>query len=126
MRSISRRLEGVEKKLGVGTEKTVIRIITQLTFQEGTAPNIPEPYEDWITYKAALEEAVEQGKVTGLEVLAFAVNPFREYEVRNNLPEGILSRDERKGEIPFDQLLEKATKSNQKQPISEKLSLQNE
>lgn len=120
MRSISRRLEGIEKKLNIGTEKKVIHFIINSTFQEDTSPDIPEPYEDWITYKAALERSIERGKETELEILLFVVDPFREYEVRNNLPEGILSKHELKGEIPFDQLLEKATKSNEKQQKGEK------
>ena len=100
--------------MSVGTEKTVIHIIIQLAFQEGTAPDMPAPYEDWITYKTAIEESIESGEEIGFEALIFAVNPFREYEVRNNLPEGILSRNEHKGKIPFDELLKRATKSNQR------------
>lgn len=120
MRSIGRRLEGIEKQLNAGREKKVIHLIMGLASQDCTAPDIPEPYEDWITYKAVLEKAVKRGEETGLEVLLFVVDPFREYEVRNNLPEGILSKHELKGKIPFDQLLEKATKSNEKQQKGEK------
>jgi hypothetical protein len=90
-----------------------------LTYKEGAAPDVPEQYEDWITYKAALEEAVESGKKTGIEILIFHVDPFREYEARNNLPEGILRRHRNKGKIPFAELLKDATKINQKQPKAE-------
>jgi hypothetical protein len=112
MSNIDRRLGKIEELLNVGREKTVIHNILHLTYREGTAPNIPEPCEDWITYKRALKEAVEQGNVTGLEALLFEVDPFREYEVRNGLPEGTLSKHKLKGEMPFDQLLEEVTKSS--------------
>jgi len=120
MTNITKRLDKIEKQLNVGREKKVIHTIVHTTDRDGTAPDIPEPYEDWITYKAALEKAVEQSERTDLEILLFEVDPFREYEVRNNLPEGILSRHELKGKIPFSELLEKATKSNQKQPKAER------
>jgi len=112
MRSISRRLEGIEKQLNIGREKEVIHLIIRLTSQDGTAPDISEPYEDWITYKAAVEKAVESGKETGLEILLFDVDPFREYEARNNLPEGIITEHRLRGKIPFDELLERAIKSS--------------
>jgi hypothetical protein len=120
MKDVSRRLDKIEKQLNVGKETEVLHVVSHLTFQDGTAPDIPEPYEDWTTYKTALQEAVEKGKVTGLEILAFDVDPFREYEVRNNLPEGILSQHELAGKIPFDELLGKATGDNEKQPNTEK------
>ena len=53
MRDINRRINTIEKKLSIGTEKVVIRIIVHKTYEEGTGPDIPEQYEDWITYKAA-------------------------------------------------------------------------
>jgi hypothetical protein len=120
MKDVNRRLGKIEKQLNVGKEKEVLHVVSHLTFQEGTEPDIPEPYEDWITYKTALQEAVEKGKVTGFEILLFDVDPFREYEVRNNLPEGILRHHELAGKIPFDELLEKATRNNEKQPNPEK------
>ena len=126
MRDINRRINTVEKKLSIGTEKAVIRIIVHKTYEEGTGPDIPEQYDDWITYKAALEESIECGKKIGTEFLLFAVDPFREYEARNHLQEGIMTEHRLRGKIPFDELLDRATKSNQKQPKSEKLSLQNE
>jgi hypothetical protein len=74
MSNIDRRLDKIEKQLNIGREKTVIHSISHLTYREGTAPNIPEPCEDWITYKRVLEEAVEQGNVTSFEVLLFKVD----------------------------------------------------
>jgi hypothetical protein len=122
MRSISRRLEDIEKKLSIGTEKTVIHTIVHSKFREGTAPDIPETYEDWITYKAALKESIESGKKIGTEILVFVVDPFAEYEARNGLQAGTLSRHELKGKVAFEKLLakveakegQKATKVNKK------------
>jgi hypothetical protein len=85
-------------------------------YDEGTEPIIPEPYTEWITYKRVLTRAAERGEKTGNEALVFRVDRFREYEVRNGLPAGSLSRHKDKGRIAFEELLEKATKSNQKRP----------
>ena len=120
MKDVGRRLGRIEKRLSIGQETRPLHVVVDATYQEGTAPDIPEPYEDWITYNRALKEAVEKGKESGLELLLFFVDPWREYEARHNLPEGMLSRHELKGKIPFGQLLEKATISNEKQPKPEK------
>jgi hypothetical protein len=109
-------LDKAERLLGVGRAKRVTRTIVHLSYDEGTAPIIAEPYTEWITYKRALTRAAERGEKTGIEALVFKVDRFREYEVRNGLPEGLLSRHKGKGTVPFEELLEKATKSNRKRP----------
>ena len=38
----------------------------------------------------------------------FDIDPFKEYEARNRLPEGLLRNRKERGKIPFDQALEKA------------------
>ena len=120
MNSLSRRLGRCEERLNVGPRRRVIHIKAHRLYAKGTAPDISEPCEQWLTYKTALEEAVEKGDRTGIEILHFKADPFREYEVRNGLPDGILSKHELKGQIPFQELLTKATKNNQKQPKTKK------
>lgn len=111
MSSIQRRLSKIEKLLDIDRKKPIVNVTLRLSHKAGFAPEIPEPLEDWITYKQAVKEAQETG-----QGLLFVADPFREYEVRNDLPEGMISMDKRKGEIPFSELLEVAKKDYQKNP----------
>lgn len=120
MNNLSRRLDRCEELLNIGPRRRVIHMKIRLSYAEGTAPDISEPCEQWLTYKTALEEAVEKGDRTGIEILHFEADPFREYEVRHGLPDGILRKNELKGKVPFAELLAKATKNNQKQPKTKK------
>lgn len=116
MRGLTSRLDNIEKRLNIGRKiKILPPIIVMLHDNEnkGLLPDVPEQVKDWATYQSAQKEAVEFGKRSEIEMLLFEADPFREYEVRNNLPEGILSRNEYARKIPFSELLEKATKSNQ-------------
>jgi hypothetical protein len=119
MKSIESRIGKIEDKLNIGRKiKVLPPIIIMLhdNKNKGLLLDVPEQVEDWVTYQSAKKEAVESGKKSGTEMLLFIADPFREYEARYNLPEGILSMNEYKRKIPFSELLEKATKSNQKQP----------
>lgn len=123
MSNINNRLNKIEKKLSIAKQPKVEYITVHLPFKEGTAPpNFPpETYKTWATYKQEEAEMIKLSKETGLAIFMFWVDPFKEYEVQNNLPEGILSKHELKGKIPFDKLLERTTKSNEKQQNQEKL-----
>jgi hypothetical protein len=126
MRCLTSRLDNIEKRLNIGRKiKVLPPIIVTLHDNEnkGLLPDVPEQVKDWVTYQSAQKETVESGKRSGIEMLLFIADPFIEYEKRNNLPDGILSKHELKRKIPFNKLLEKATKSNQKQPNIEKRSL---
>jgi len=125
MRGLTSRLDNIEKWLNIGRKiKVLPPIIVTLhddnNKNKGLLPDVPEQVKDWITYQSAKKEAVESGKKSGTEMLLFIADPFIEYEKRNNLPDGILSKHELKRKISFNELLEKATKSNQKQPNIEK------
>ena len=117
MSNIQRRLEKIEKLLDIDRTKPIVKIIEHMPHKAGFAPDIPEPLEDWVTYKKANEEVEKSNS----GFLFFTVDPYREYEVRNNLPEGIISKDELRGKIPFSELLARATKSDQKQLKAENL-----
>jgi len=115
MKDVNRRLNKIEKHLSIGKEPRVEYIIIHLPYPEGTTPYDQESYRDWVTFKAEEEKAVEISKETGLGIVLFTVDPFREYEVRNNLSEGILTKHKLAGKIAFDRLA-KETKIDQKQP----------
>ena len=115
MYDMDRRLNKIEKHLSIREEPRVEYIILTSTFPEGTTPYDQESYRDWETFKAEEEKAKQIAKECGLGIVGFYVDPFREYEVRNCLPEGILSKHKHAGKIPF-YLLAKATKIDQKQP----------
>ncbi len=91
MKDVNRRLEKIEKQLSVGKEPKVLYIILNSTFPEGTTPYDPESYREWETFKSEEEKAKQIAKECGIGIVGFYVDPFREYEVRNCLPEGILS-----------------------------------
>ena len=125
MKSIESRIGKIEDKLNIGRKIKVLPPIIVMLHDDnnknkGLLPDVPEQVEDWVTYQSAQKEAVESGKKSGTEMLLFIADPFIEYEKRNNLPDGILSKHELKRKISFNELLEKATKSNQKQPNIEK------
>jgi hypothetical protein len=101
MNNIQRRLDKIENLLDINRE--IVNVIVRLSYEAGSAPQIPESCEDWLIYKKADEEAQKSGFG-----VVFVADPFREYEVRNNLPEGLISMDERRGEIPFSELLKEA------------------
>jgi len=115
MKDVNRRLDKIEKQLSVGKKPEVLYMILGFDYPEGTTPYDTESYQEWETYKAEVDRAVEISKETGLGFVLFEVDPFREYEVRHNLPEGILSKHKHAGKIPF-YLLAKATKIDQQQP----------
>ena len=117
MYDMDRRLNKIEKHLSIREEPRVEYIIFNSTFLEGTTP-YPcdlDSIREWETFKAEEEKAKQIAKECGLGIMTFEVDPFREYEVRNALPEGILSKHKNAGKIPF-YLLAKATKIDQKQP----------
>jgi hypothetical protein len=96
MRNIDRRLAGIEKLMNIGSNaKNLPPIIIKLWDNGEINQFVPERIEDWITY-----QRTQTGKA-GILPPIFIADPYKEYEARNSLPE-------------------KATKSNQTQPISGK------
>lgn len=110
MNQISRRINTIEKKLRTGKHQEQAYppiIITLQTGRNITAEDRQElgPTETWITYQEQLQ-AIEKDNAEYMEgrlppVAEIELNVDSEYQAR-------------------------ATKSNQKQPKPEKLSLQNE
>jgi len=97
MSDVRRRVSAVEKRLGVGSQKvTEFKVVVRLSYKEGTVPVFSEPLEEWLTYRKAEREFEEQ---TGsLRIFMFTADPFAEYEAREGLKGGVLSRHENKGQ----------------------------
>ena len=113
MRDINRRINTVEKKLSIGKHRKPTFPTTILCLTRERKVNAEDeqklgPKENWITYQEQLqpqqeanEEYLKENLWGLLKIIEIRLNVDKEYQAR-------------------------ATKSNQKQPISEKLSLQNE
>ena len=113
MRNISRRIDTIEKKLSLGQHEKQIRLlppIISMTPTNSTGRDFEElgPITTWITYQEQLQtqqkvnaELLRDNPNSLGAVITIDLDVDKEYQAR-------------------------ATKINQKQPISEKLSLQNE
>ncbi len=113
MRDINRRINTVEKKLSVGKHHNPTFPTTILCLTRGRMVNAEDeqklgPKENWITYQEQLqpqqeanEEYLKENPCGLPTIIKIDLDVDEEYQAR-------------------------ATKSNQKQPISRKLSLQDE
>ena len=95
MGNMSRRLNAIEKQLQIGPKPELQVGIIRFLISEDMAEHVPEALEEWVMYRKARGEALEQLEKTGFDLFLFLANPKKEYEAR---------------------LLEQATKSNRKQP----------
>jgi hypothetical protein len=104
MSNIRRRIDQVEKALGLEGSPVVIPILSIALApkapDDDTVPRFPEPVEMWASYRSAVEQSV-RSRMPCL----FIANPFREYEVRHKLPEGSLSTHPLAGKVSFETLL---------------------
>ncbi len=71
MRNLSRRVEKVEKKLNIGGDRTGVFIVL---IGKGNVGKLPEPIEEWITYKEAKAECGDIG--------IFLADPEKELKAR--------------------------------------------
>ncbi len=99
MSGIARRIEKAERLVGVKEEEPVV-IVVRLDFGD-TAPCFPEPADEWLTFKKALEDTRRSHQ----HVCLFETNPWSEYEVRHGLEAGTLTNHELCGKVPFVELL---------------------
>jgi len=106
------RLDRIEKLLNIDKKEKGQVVILGTPHTPGIEPEIPEPFEEWITYKQELERAEN----SDLRVSIFLTDRFREYEVRNDLPEGLISMHDLKGKIPFTELLDQAKRDFAREP----------
>jgi hypothetical protein len=109
---VTRRLDRIEKLLNVDNKEKGQVVILSTPYQPGIEPEIPEPVEEWITYKQELELAENRGYVCTI----FLTDRIREYEGRNDLPEGLISMHDLKGKIPFTELLDQAKRAYARNP----------
>jgi len=105
------RLERIEKLLHIEKKEHTF-VILGTPYTPVMEPEIPEPFEEWITYKQERERAEN----SDLRVSIFLTDRFREYEVRNDLPEGSISMHDLKGKIPFTELLDQAKRDFAREP----------
>ncbi len=113
MRDINRRINTSEKKLSVGKHRKPTLPTTILCLTRGRTANAEDqqklgPKENWITYQEQLQPQQEANE---------------EYLKEN--PEGLPAIIKLELDVEKEYQA-RSTKSNQKQPKSEKLSLQNE
>lgn len=103
MNSIERRIEKAERFVGVKEEEPAV-VILGLDFGE-MVPHFPEPADEWLTFKKALEETRRLCQCA----LIFEANPWSEYEARHGLEPGTLAKHELCGKVPLAALLAAAT-----------------
>jgi len=103
MTNIERRIEKAERFVGVKEEEPAV-VILGLEFGE-MVPHFPEPADEWLTFKKALEETRRLRQCA----LIFQANPWHEYEARHGLEPGTLANHELCGKVPFAELLAVAT-----------------
>lgn len=113
MRNISRRINTIEKQLSLGQHEKQIRLLPPTissTPTNSTGKDIDKlgPVETWITY----QEQLQAQEKANAELLKDNLNSLGAHI--------IIDLDAEK------EYQARSTKSNQKQPKSEKLSLQNE
>ncbi|MHC4637391.1 MAG: hypothetical protein ACYTBP_10835 [Planctomycetota bacterium] len=70
MKSIERRVERIEDKLNIGDKRTGVFVV----LTSNRTKELPEPVEEWITYKEAKERCGEVG--------LFIADPEAELEAR--------------------------------------------
>ena len=99
MNNLERRIERAERSAGLKEEEPVVLVLT-LDFGE-TAPQFPEPADQWLTFKKALEETQRLQQ----HACIFQTNPWSEYEARHGLEPGTLAKHEPCGKVPFVELL---------------------
>lgn len=118
MNSLSRPVQKVEEMLNVNTGRKLVCITICRAYKKGIAPVFKQPVEEWLTFKKAHDEAVMKQKEIGRGSLFFVADPFKEYEARSGLPEGLLSRHEDKCKIPFEEFLEKAASASRQDKVT--------
>jgi len=82
MRDISRRIKKAERQLQIGPKPELQEIIVRLTMSKEVAPDIPENVDDWITYRKAHKDALEQLERTGCGLCIFVADPKKEYQAQ--------------------------------------------
>ena len=118
MKQLERRIKAIEREISKQENQvlTILKVKRKWFVEGATPPGIDEPVEDWITYKKALEKHEKQYGA----VCLFIIDPFKEYEAQHDMPEGTFEKTGLKGQIPFQELLEKVkmeqnrTKRNKK------------
>jgi len=102
---VKKRIRKLEETVGVEDKEPLMVVVVLQPADEATEPHFAESVREWLTYRAACDEA----KRRRTSVSLFISNRFTEYEVRHGLKPGTLSKHPLKGEVPFDELLAKAT-----------------
>ena len=74
MKAIVRRVRNIENKLHVGKGQQGRLIVLR---RAGAEQGLPEPIEEWVTYKQAMANCWPVG--------VFCVDPAKELEARENL-----------------------------------------
>jgi ferric-dicitrate binding protein FerR (iron transport regulator) len=82
MHDAHRRIKKIEKQLHIGRRQELQQVIVRLTMSKEVAPDIPEDFHDWITYRKAHKEALEQLERTGCELFLFVADPKKEYQAQ--------------------------------------------
>jgi len=60
VKNIERRIEEVEQKLGVGRQVEEHVIVWRMVRPDGTYRTLPEPVEEWLTYKQSLRNKADE------------------------------------------------------------------
>ena len=92
MKHIERRIRNIEDKLNIGNGRQGRMIILM---PKGFKHAMPEPLEDWITYKEAILKA------QGQQISLFHADYAKELEAREKLrqaAEGQLANDSQRGQ----------------------------
>ena len=76
MKRLERRIKRIEEKLGMNERRRKMVVIIHKTDLNHA---VPEPVEEWITYKRALAEAGQK------PIVVFTADPAKELEARENL-----------------------------------------
>ena len=118
MNSLARRVQKVEEKLNVNTDCKLVCITIRRAYKKGTAAVFTEPVEEWLTFRKAHDEALARQKETGRGSLLFVTDALKEREARSGLPEGLLRGRKETGNIPFDQLPEKAASASRQDRVT--------
>lgn len=102
MSTLQRRIERAERTVGVESGPSLVPALSILFDWGGddTVPHFPEPVEEWVTRRRALEQA-ERARLPYI----FIADPYAEYEARHGLEPGTLAKHELRGKVPFAELL---------------------